>query len=102
MSFYSKIPEKTPQDMWKELEELGGRMIETIPFGSNTEDMEGFICVLGKDQELPVLTFCIANPAKDKCITANIIFNSSEHYNIFIDKLNIDFIKNFVSSQDMN
>lgn len=102
MSFYSKIPEKTPQDMWKEIQEIDGRMIQTIPFESSEEDMEGFIAVIGKQDELPVITFCIANPQKDKTIAVNIVFDTLERYNSFIDNLNIDLFKNFNISTKFN
>ena len=43
MSFYSKLPEKTPQDLWLELSKSGARLIQTIPYKSNIDDMKGFI-----------------------------------------------------------
>jgi len=102
MSFYSKIPKKTPQDIWKEIQEIGGRIIQTIPFESSIEEMEGFIAVIGKEDELPVITFCVANPTKDKAIAVNIVFDSTDRYNSFIDNLNIDLFKNFSITKDFN
>ena len=95
MSFYSKLPNTNPLDIWKELKESGSRIIETIPFGSSLEDMEGFLSITGKDKELPVLTFCVSNPTKDKCLVTNIVFSSVDHYNQVIDYLSIDLVKFF-------
>ena len=100
MSFYSKLPNTKPLDIWKELEESGSRIIETIPFGSSLEDMEGFLSITGKDNELPIMTFCVSNPTKDKCLVTNIVFSSVEHYNKVIDSINIDLVRYFNTNNE--
>jgi hypothetical protein len=95
MSFYSKVPVKTPQDLWEELSEIKARMIQTIPFDSSIDKMEGFICVAGKEDELPVISICVQNPSKDKCMVTNIVFRSRQDYESFLNTMTIDFVNNF-------
>ena len=95
MSFYSKIPKKTPIDVWEELKDSGARILETIPFGSSFDEMEGFISICGKGAELPLMTICISNPIKDKCLVTNVVFRSLDHYNSFLNSLNIDLVNFF-------
>ena len=101
MSFYSKVPERSPQDLWKEISSLDGRLIQTIPYNSSIENMDGFISVMGKEEELPVLSICVQSPTKEKCLVTNIVFSSKDHYNSFLNSLTIDMIKNF-SHEELN
>ena len=39
MSFAVPLSDKNPQTVWGEQEELGGRIILTIPFGSKVDDV---------------------------------------------------------------
>jgi len=40
---------------------MGARLMLTIPFGVPTEDMRGFVSVMGsKEIHLPVMTICVA------------------------------------------
>ena len=93
MTFASKLNEETPQSIWEEQRNLGGRMILTIPFGSDPEDMQGFVSTLGKDDfepaPFPVLTFCIAKPIGG-AIVSTIVFPTSDLFLEFVDKLHCD------------
>jgi len=95
MTFSSKLPEETPQSLWKDLSERGARMIMTIPCNSKVEDMSGFISICGDQSDLPILTVCVETPLKNKCIVSNIVFSSPEHYESILNKLVIDFSCNF-------
>ena len=95
MSFATKA-EKTPQDLWKELEELGSRVLLTIPFGTNINKANGFIAVTGGvDENLPILTLCVENIAKKRCTISTIVFPSTSEYSKFVNSLWIDYTSSF-------
>ena len=93
MTFAAKLNEETPQSIWDEQKELGGRLLLTIPFGSSVEEMEGFISTVGKEDyepaPFPVLTFCVAKPTGG-AIASTIVFPTSDLFLDFIDKLQCD------------
>ena len=47
MTFAVPAIEKTPQSLLKEQIDLGARLMLTIPFGSSTDVMDGFVTVMG-------------------------------------------------------
>ena len=98
MTIAAKLKEKTPQSVWKEQEALGGRMLLTIPFGVNVENMQGFVSAVGKKgyepAPYPVLTFCIAQPSGG-AIVSTIIFPTSDLFLEFIDKMYCDAYASF-------
>ena len=98
MTFAAKLDEETPQSIWSEQELLGGRMLLTIPFDSDIEDMQGFISTLGKDSfepaPFPVLTFCVAKPTGG-AIVSTIVFPSADIFLNFIDKIQCDAYSSF-------
>jgi hypothetical protein len=91
--FAAKLNKETPQSLWKEQEELGGRMMLTIPFGSSYEDMEGFVSVLGEsgeeDAPYPVITLCVAKPTGGS-IASTIVFAGAQQYTEFVERLYVD------------
>jgi hypothetical protein len=93
MTFAAKLDKETPQSIWEEQEGLGGRLLLTIPFHSSIDDMQGFISVLGQDENMdapfPVLTFCIAKPSGG-AIASTVVFPTADLYLDFIDKLHCD------------
>ena len=93
MTFASKLNEETPQSIWEEQHGLGGRMLLTIPFGSDVEDMQGFISTVGEAgfeaAPFPVLTFCIAKPTGG-AIVSTVVFPTSDLFLEFVDKLHCD------------
>lgn len=89
MSFTSKLDSETPQSLWAKQEEIGARMMLTMPFGSSVDKMEGFISVLGDKNSLPVLTFCIKKPSGG-AIASTIVFSSQGEYIEFIDRIHLD------------
>jgi len=102
MTFASKIDEETPQSLWKQQEDLGGRLLLTIPFGSTIEKMQGFISVMGSENDetdfsFPVVTFCIEKPTGG-AIASTIVFPDQDVYLAFIDKFHIDAYSNFSRS----
>ena len=105
MTFASKIDRETPQTLWKEQEALGGRLLTTIPFGSPTEQMQGFVSVMGSESNeegfsFPVLTFCIEKPSGG-AIASTIVFPDQDIYLDFIDKFHIDAYSNFSRFNDL-
>ena len=91
--FSSKVKD-TIQDLIHEQKDMGARFIETIPYGTGIDDCKGFISVTGKDNELPVLTFCIAKPAGGSIVT-NMVFNSVDHFEKFVSTMLTDVVSNF-------
>jgi hypothetical protein len=105
MTFASKMNEETPQSLWEQQIELGGRLLLTIPFGSSVEKMQGFISVLGSESierelSFPVLTFCVEKPSGG-AIASTIVFPDQDLYLEFIDKIHMDAYSNFSSSNDL-
>ena len=70
-------------------------MVLTIPFGVAPKDMQGFVSVTGKENELPLLTICVQNINLDKCTVTNMVFPDVKTYSDFIDRLFIDSRKYF-------
>lgn len=97
MSFSVKIPE-TPEQLLKEQEDLGARLMMTIPYGSPVDKMQGFVSVIGgeshKKNMLPVLTLCVRSP-NSSSVVSTIVFKDDDHYLDFIDKLLSDAYLNF-------
>jgi hypothetical protein len=93
MTFASKLNEETPQSIWEEQQGLGGRMLLTIPFGSDTDDMQGFVSTVGREgfepAPFPVLTFCIAKPTGG-AIVSTVVFPTADLFLEFVDKLHCD------------
>ena len=105
MTFASKIDEETPQSLWEQQKDLGGRLLLTIPFGSSTDKMQGFISVMGSENDetdfsFPVMTFCIEKPSGG-AIASTIVFPDQDIYLEFIDKFHIDAYSNFSRSNDL-
>lgn len=89
MSISSKH-KATPQELWKELSDMGSKMFFTIPFGSSIEKMSGFVSITGdKDTEFPILTVCVGK-LKEGSIVSTIIFPSKEQYVNFAESLYVD------------
>tara|TARA_R100000008_G_C3565955_1_gene159156 strand:+ start:553 stop:870 length:318 start_codon:yes stop_codon:yes gene_type:complete len=105
MTFAVPASERTPQSLLKEQVDLGARLMLTIPFGSSTEDMEGFISVMGsEDTHEPVITFCVGKPTGG-CIVSTIVFDGTKTYSDFIEKLHTDRYINFdtaINSETVN
>jgi len=99
MSFAVPTEKETPQTVWAEQKELGGRLLLTIPFDSKEEDMQGFISTMGsKEEGLPVLTMCVEKP-KGGAIVSTIVFPSAEKYMEFISTVWSDSFLHFFDGQ---
>jgi hypothetical protein len=99
MSFAVPSEKETPQTLWASQEELGGRILLTIPFGSKVEAMQGFVSIMGsKEEELPVLTVCVEKPTGG-AIVSTIVFPSSEKYAQFIQTISTDSLIHFFEGQ---
>jgi len=98
--FSSKVKD-TIQDLIKEQKDMGSRFIETIPYGSSIDNCKGFISVTGKDNEFPVLTFCIEKPAGGSIVT-NMVFNSVNHFEKFASTMLTDAVSNFNVATEEN
>jgi len=98
MTIAAKLDEETPQSIWEEQEALGGRMLLTIPFGADTENMQGFVSTVGKHgyepAPFPVLTFCIAKPTGGAIVSA-IVFPTPDLFLEFVDKMHCDAYASF-------
>ncbi len=95
MTFAVPASERTPQSLFKEQVDLGARLMLTIPFGSSTEDMEGFVSVMGsQESHEPVITFCVGKPTGG-CVVSTIVFDGTNTYSDFIEKLHTDRYINF-------
>jgi len=100
MSFSVKAPE-TPQTILDSQQQLGARLILTIPYGSSVEKMQGFVSVIGgsegDDDLLPVLTVCVQNPNSVSLtsVISTIVFKNDSHYLEFVEKLMTDAYLNF-------
>jgi hypothetical protein len=89
----------TPQELWKELQDMGSKMFFTIPFGSPIDKMSGFIAVTGdKSTDFPILTICVGK-LKEGSIVSTIIFPSVEEYVKFSESLYVDSAIRFSSNQ---
>ena len=71
--------------MWSTLKEKNSRMLLTIPFGSSTKEMKGFVSVTGEDEELS-LTICVQNVHKEKYPVTNMVFPDTKTYLDFVPK----------------
>ena len=101
MSFASTLNKETPQTVWGTQEALGARLVLTIPFGSKTEEMLGFVSVMGDSHSLlPVLTLCVDRPAGG-AIVSTIVFDSTDRYTDFLSLLLADSVTSFGES-DLN
>ena len=99
MSFAVPSEKETPQTLWASQEELGGRILLTIPFGSKVEAMQGFVSIMGsKEEELPVLTVCVEKPTGG-AIVSTIVFPSAEKYVEFIQSASTDSLIHFFEGQ---
>ena len=94
MSVGSKLKE-TPQSVWKDLEKMGSRLFFTIPFGSNVDNMSGFLAVTDASAEgLPMLTLCVGK-VNEGSIVSTVIFPSSKEYSKFTESLYTDSVLRF-------
>lgn len=105
MTFASKLDKETPQSLWKDQEALGGRLLLTIPFGSSSEDMQGFVSALGGKEDdkeffFPVITLCVEKPSGG-AVVSTIVFPSQDLYLDFVDKLHVDAYCNFSRSNNL-
>ena len=99
MSFASKLNKETPQSIWKELNEMGSKIMFTIPFEETSDKMSGFCAVTGNQEtEYPILTFCVEKPTGG-CIVSTIVFPSIDSYYKFTEKIYSDSIKRFSSNE---
>jgi hypothetical protein len=90
MTFAVPAKEETPQSVLEKQLEMGGRLMLTIPFGVPTEEMQGFVSVMGsKEIYQPVMTICVAKPTGGS-IVSTIVFDSTERFTEFIDKIHMD------------
>jgi len=90
MTFAAPVKEQTPQSILKEQLDMGARLMLTIPFGVPTEDMRGFVSVMGsKEIHLPVMTICVAKPAGGSVVTT-IVFDSVERYVELLERVEMD------------
>jgi len=98
MTIAAKLNEETPQTIWEQQEELGGRVLFTIPFHSSMEDMQGFVSVVGEEGHepapFPVLTFCVAKPSGG-AIVSTIVFPTPDLFLDFVDKMHFDAYSRF-------
>lgn len=101
MTFSSKV-KQTPQTLWKELKESGGRLLLTIPYNSDIEKANGFIAINGSDKEeykdiisYPILTVCVENVQTERCTVSTLVFPSSDEYIKFVSSLWLDCFGNF-------
>jgi hypothetical protein len=98
MTIAAKLDEETPQSIWEEQEGLGGRILLTIPFEASTDDMRGFVSMVGQEgfgpAPFPVLTFCIAKPSGG-AIVSTVVFPTSDLFLDFIDKMHFDAYSRF-------
>lgn len=105
MSFASSIDKETPQSLWSKQEELGGRIITTIPFGVSIDKMQGFISVLGNNESeeapFPVLTICVEKPASGGAIVSTVVFPTQDLYLDFIENLSTDAYFRFSRSTEL-
>ena len=98
--FASKVKD-TIQELIKEQKEMGSRFIETIPYGSSIDNCTGFISITGKNNEFPVLTFCIEKPAGGSIVT-NMVFSSVSHFEKFASTMLTDAVSNFHIQMEEN
>ena len=100
MTFAVPVNERTPQSLLKEQVDLGARLMLTNPFGSSTEDMEGFVSVMGsEDSHEPVITFCVGKPTGG-CVVSTIVFDQTKTYSDFVEKLHTDRYINFDTAEN--
>ena len=97
---YASKNKDSPQDLLKDIEENGGRLLLTIPFGSSKDKCVGFVAVSGDSKSLPVLFFCIQNVTLEKCTVSTIVFPSTEEYNNFCERLYFDNCNNFLKTEE--
>lgn len=98
MSFSVPLSEKTPQTVWDEQEQLGGRLLLTIPFGSPEDQMDGFISVMGSHNKLPVISLCVAKPTGGS-VLSTVVFPSVELYLGFVSSIQNDSLLNFFEGE---
>ena len=94
MNFSSKT-EQTPQELWEELEEMGGRLILTIPFGIEIGKARGFISINGDRETLPIMTICVENSLTERCTVTTMVFDSCDRYLDFVTRLWADSSMSF-------
>ena len=94
MNFANKV-DKTPQELWSELDDLGGRLLMTIPFGVDMEKARGFISINGDSDSLPILTICVENSLTERSTVTTIVFDSIDRYLDLITKIWSDKTVNF-------
>lgn len=94
MSLSSKV-KKTVQDILNDLDDVGNRILLTIPFGCDKKDATGFVSVAGEKDSFPILTICVENPLTKNSTVSTIIFPKKEIYNSLIEKLLVDYSLNF-------
>lgn len=99
MSISSKH-KATPQELWKELQDMGSKLFFTIPFGSSIDNMSGFVSVTGdKSTDFPILTVCVGK-LKEGSIVSTIIFPSKQEYVKFAESLYVDSAIRFDSETE--
>ena len=95
MSFSVPLDTETPQSLWSKQEELGARILLTIPFGSSPKEMQGFVSIMGdRSTDLPALTLCVEKPTGG-AIVSTVVFSSNSHYLEFVSLIQSDALVNF-------
>ena len=90
MTFAAPVKEETPQSVLEKQLEMGGRLMLTIPFGVPTEEMQGFVSIMGsKEIHQPVMTICVAKPTGGSVIST-IVFDSTERYLNLLERIEMD------------
>ncbi len=93
---YSGKTKDSPQELLKEIESHGGRLLLTIPFNSSPDKCVGFITVSGDETSLPILTICVQSISLEKCTVSTIVFPSPEDYTSFVEKIYFDSYDKFI------
>lgn len=96
---YSAKNKESPQELLKEIESHGGRLLLTIPFNSTIDKCVGFVAISGNEKTLPILTICVQNISLDTCTVSTIVFPSSEDYSKFADKIYFDSCNHFSQNE---
>ena len=90
MTFAAPLKEETPQSVLEKQLDMGARLLLTIPFGVSTEEMQGFVSIMGsKEIHQPVMTICVAKPAGGSVIST-IVFDSNERYLDLLERIQMD------------
>ena len=90
MTFAAPLKEETPQSVLEKQLDMGARLMLTIPFGVPTEEMQGFVFIMGsKEIHQPVMTICVGKPTGGS-IVSTIVFDSTERYIDLLERIQMD------------